>query len=263
MNMVKLQSTLRPARSAVYGVKSNMGGRIIGILLSIALAVTACDTASAAAEPDGTLKQEDRAAQEPVNREFEAEFTSMEIPDEIFERMAGKSYGEDCAVPREELRYLRLSYVGFDGLPHTGEMVANRSIAEALIGIFQKLYEAGYPIERMDLIDNYDGDDVESMEANNTSCFNFRKISGSDKLSKHSRGMAVDVNPLYNPYVKKQEGKLLVEPACSAAYTDRAAVFPHKIEAGDLMVTLFKEAGFSWGGDWKSVKDYQHFEWNE
>lgn len=240
-----------------------MGGRIIGILLSVALAVSACDAVSAAAELNGSMQNRNVMTEETVNQAFEPEFSVTEIPDEVFERMVGNSYREDCSVPREELRYLRLSYRGFDGLSHTGEMIANEAIADSLVEIFRKLYEADYPIERMELIDVYGGDDKASMEDNNTSCFNFRKISGSNKLSKHSQGLAVDLNPLYNPYVKKREGKLLVEPAAAAGYADRTAAFPYKIESGDPALTLFQEAGFSWGGDWRSVKDYQHFEWGE
>ena len=141
-----------------------------------------------------TVKEEDDMA--PV-------FTSEEIPDEVFARMAGKSYKEDCTVPREDLRYLRISCVGADGSPYIGEMVAAADLAEDLLDIFRQLYEAGYPIERMQLIDDYDASDQASMEANNTSCFNFRQIAGSTKLSNHSLGRAVDINPLYNPYVKK------------------------------------------------------------
>lgn len=244
--------------------KAVMGGRIIGILLSIALAVASCDTQAAAA-----FSAEKKTAagggfcQEIRYRDFEPEFTSAEIPDEIFERMAGKSYGEDCTMPREQLRYLRMSYVGFDGLPHTGEMIANEAIAEKLLAIFEALYEEGYPIERMELVDEYDGDDEASMEANNTTCFNFRKIAGSEKLSKHSQGLAVDINPLYNPYVKKKQDGLLVQPASAMDYADRQGTFLHKIEEGDSCLRLFQEYGFSWGGNWKSVKDYQHFEWDE
>lgn len=241
-----------------------MGGQIIGILLSIVLAVASCDAQAAAAWSAGQEPADGSApARESPDMIFEPEFTSTEIPDEVFERMAGKSYGEDCTVPREQLRYLRLSYTGFDGLPHTGEMIANKAIAGQLLEIFEALYEEGYPIERMELIDVYDGDDEASMEANNTSCFNFRKIAGSEKLSKHSLGLAVDINPLYNPYVKKKQEGLLVQPASAAGYADRSAVFLHKIEEGDSCLRLFLEHGFSWGGNWKSVKDYQHFEWEQ
>ena len=108
----------------------------------------------------------------------------------------------------------------------------------------------------MRLVDDYDADDEMSMRDNNSSCFNFRFITHSTKISKHGLGLAVDVNTLYNPYVKGEH----VEPSTAKEYTDRSKNFPYKIERGDLCFRLFAEHGFEWGGDWKSLKDYQHFE---
>lgn len=198
-----------------------------------------------------TVKEEDDMA--PV-------FTSEEIPDEVFARMAGKSYKEDCTVPREDLCYLRISCVGADGSAYIGEMVAAADLAADLLDIFRQLYEAGYPIERMQLIDDYDASDQASMEANNTTCFNFRQIAGSTKLSNHSLGRAVDINPLYNPYVKKTANGTIYDPPVAEAYADRDKDFPYKIDHDDLCYQLFTAHGFTWGGDWNSVKDYQHFE---
>ena len=124
----------------------------------------------------------------------------------------------------------------------------------------QELYKAAYPIERMVLIDEYDADDEASMRANITSAFNFRYASGMKRLSSHSTGMAIDINPLYNPLVKERGGRTLFYPSNAGAYIDRTKCFPYKIEKGDLCVRLFKKYGFSWGGDWKNSKDYQHFE---
>ena len=98
------------------------------------------------------------------------------------------------------------------------------------------------------------------MRANNSSAFNFRYISGTKSLSRHSRGMAVDINPLYNPYVRYRGSRTLVEPANAKPYVDRSKDFPYKIVKGDLCYRLFKKYGFTWGGDWKNSKDYQHFE---
>ena len=142
-----------------------------------------------------------------------------------------------------------------------GEMVCNKAIASDLLVIFQKLYDASYPIERMVLIDSYNADDISSMEANNSSSFNFRFVSGTNKLSKHSEGMAVDINPLYNPYVtKRADGTVVVSPESATPHVNRKKSFQYKICRNDLCVKLFKQHGFSWGGDWKSLKDYQHFE---
>ena len=123
-----------------------------------------------------------------------------------------------------------------------------------------KLYEAGYPIEKIRLVDEYNANDETSMRDNNSSSFNFRFISHTTKVSKHGRGLAVDINTLYNPYVKEVNGKLNIEPATAGEYTDRTKEFPYKIDTEDLCYKLFTEHGFEWGGNWKTVKDYQHFE---
>lgn len=159
-----------------------------------------------------------------------------------------------------EMRLLELSYVDFEGEDQIGVMMCHKTVAIDLIEIFRSLYKARYPIERMELIDVYDGNDEMSMEMNNTSCFNFRKKTGVNELSAHARGLAVDVNPRYNPYVKNRNGVVTVKPETSAEYFDRSAEFPHKIDREDLCYRLFREHGFQWGGTWRSVKDYQHFE---
>jgi len=183
-------------------------------------------------------------------------FTYQPIPMEVQERMKGKSYPEGCPVPMEDLRYARVLHVGFDGETHEGELVVNAKIADAVLEIFKSLYDAGYPIEKMVLIDEYGAIDEASMTDNNSSSFCYRTISGSDKLSYHARGLAVDINPLYNPYVSSQK----LEPAAGAPYVDRAQDNPYFIDEEDLCYQLFTEHGFFWGGHWNSVKDYQHFE---
>lgn len=187
-------------------------------------------------------------------------FTQQEIPDTVFARMVGKSYAEGCTTPREELRYLRVLHYNKEGEELEGELVCHVSIADDLLDIFLELYKAKYPIERIALVDEYDADDEASMLANNTSAFNFRSASGMRRLSKHATGMAIDINPLYNPLVKHREGRTRVYPSNAAPYIDRSRDFPYKIVKGDLCYRLFKEHGFKWGGDWKNSKDYQHFE---
>lgn len=142
----------------------------------------------------------------------------------------------------------------------TGELVVSRLIADDVLDIFKQLYEASYEIEKIRLIDEYDADDEKSMSDNNSSAFNFRYISYSTKLSKHALGLAVDINTLYNPYVKNVDGRRNVEPANAEKYTDRSIEFPHKIDHDDLCYKVFAEHGFEWGGDWEHAKDYQHFE---
>ena len=183
------------------------------------------------------------------------------ISDAVFQRMLGKSYKYDCTVKREDLRYLHIIHYDGEGKEVQGELVCNKLIANDLIEIFKELHKQKYPIERMRLIDDYDGDDERSMQANNTSCFNFRAIAGSKKLSKHSQGLAIDINPLYNPCVRfRKDGKMSVEPMTGRPYTNRNKPFPYKIDKNDLCYRLFTKHGFKWGGDWRSLKDYQHFE---
>lgn len=182
------------------------------------------------------------------------------ITDDIFARMQGKSYKEDCTVPREDLRYVHVLHMGFDGEAKDGELVVNKAIADDVLAIFEELYKADYPIEKVRLVDEYDADDEASMSDNNSSAFNFRFISHTTRISKHGLGMAVDINTRYNPYVKTVNGKLSIEPANGADYVDRSKDFPHKIDHDDLCYKLFTEHGFTWGGDWTHSKDYQHFE---
>lgn len=188
-------------------------------------------------------------------------FYASEIPEEVFARMEGVSYVENEDVALEELRYLCLLYRGFDGETHVGEMVVHESISEAVLAIFQSLYENGYPIEKIRLVDDYGGDDEASMRDNNTSAFNYRRITGSGTLSRHALGLAIDINPLYNPYVENPDGEGYVSPAEGEPYVKREVGQPYQIGGeGDLCLQLFKEWGFEWGGDWTAPKDYQHFE---
>lgn len=201
-----------------------------------------------------------------VNRTgLDAWFRVEEISDAVFARMWLKSWKKDCPLRRSDLRYLKMLHRNADGKPQCGEMVVNASIADKVMGIFRKLYEAGYRIERMVLMDNYGADDETAMRSNNSSSFNFRFVAGSTtKISKHGLGLAVDINTLYNPYVKRRaNGTWHIEPATGKDYAfnrNSRTDIPYKIDHRDLAYRLFTEAGFVWGGDWRSVKDYQHFE---
>lgn len=192
--------------------------------------------------------------------EDESGFWISEIDAATFARMKGKSYKDNCPIPLEDLRYLHVLHKDLNGVTHEGELVCNVYIASDVLEIFRAMFLAGYPIERVRLVDEYNADDETSMRDNNSSCFNFRFISHTTRISKHGLGLAVDINTLYNPYVKTVDGKLIIEPATAVEYTDRSKNFPYKIEKGDLCYKLFTERGFEWGGEWKTVKDYQHFE---
>ena len=187
-------------------------------------------------------------------------FYITEITDDIFARINGKSFKEDCTLPREDLRYLHVLHKDLEGNKHEGEMIVNKRIAEDVLDILKQLYYADYPIEKIRLVDEYNADDEASMEDNNSSAFNFRFISHTTKVSKHGLGLAVDINTLYNPYTKIVDGKRIVEPITGEPYLDRSANFPYKIDENDLCYKLFIKHGFEWGGAWEDRKDYQHFE---
>ncbi len=189
-------------------------------------------------------------------------FTKSEITDEIKARINGLSYKADCTVPYGDLRYLVVSYKDFSGMDRQGELICNKAIADDLLDIFRNLYNAGYRIDKIRLVDEYAADDDLSCLDDNTSCFNYRTVEGSKNLSKHALGLAIDINPFYNPYVTYPGGKIRITPPGSEKYADRSADFPHKIDKNDLAYKEFTAHGFTWGGDWKSLKDYQHFQKN-
>lgn len=184
-------------------------------------------------------------------------FSAAEVPDSVFRIMQGASFREGCPVARADLRYLTVKHFDAAGRERRGELVCHKDVADDLLGIFRELHRARYPIERMRLVDRYGADDVKSMADNNTSAFNYRPIAGTRRLSAHSYGRAVDINPLYNPYVTRG-GR--VSPPQGAPYANRARRSAYRIVRGDLCYRLFRRCGFRWGGDWRNVKDYQHFE---
>ena len=187
-------------------------------------------------------------------------FYITKITDDIFARIEGRSFKDDCTLPRKDLRYLHVLHKDINGEEHEGEMIVNYHIAEDVLEILKELYVNDYPIEKIRLVDEYDADDELSMEDNNSSCFNYRFVSHTTKVSKHGLGLAVDINTLYNPYVKTVNGKRSIEPVNAEPYLDRDADFDYKIEKGDLCYNLFTEHGFEWGGNWVNSKDYQHFQ---
>ncbi|MBQ4404480.1 MAG: M15 family metallopeptidase [Selenomonadaceae bacterium] len=191
---------------------------------------------------------------------MEKKFYVCEIDEKIFARINGKSYKKNCPLPLSELRYLHVLHRNLSGETLEGELICNVRIAEPLTETFMKLYAENYPIEKIRLIDEYDADDELSMRDNNSSCFNFRYVSFTNRISLHGYGMAVDINPLYNPYIKEVDGKKIIAPDNGADYEDRTKNFPYKITEDDLCCRLFAAHGFLWGGrDLPEEKDYQHF----
>lgn len=191
---------------------------------------------------------------------IESLFYVEELNQEIIDRITGKSYKENSDIPYTDLRYIRVLHMGFDELTHIGELIVYKAIAEDVVEIFRELYNIEYPIEKMLLIDEYDADDLKSMADNNSSAFNYRYIEGTARRSVHSDGMAIDINPLYNPYVRIRDGKLEVLPEEASEYVDRTKENRYYIRKDDHSYNAFVSRGFTWGGEWKNSKDYQHFE---
>ena len=190
-------------------------------------------------------------------------FAIQEISDSVWTLMQGKTYQPNPHVKRSDLRYLKVLHWDYDEKTHEGALVCNKLIADKLLDIFRELYAHHYPIQRIRLADEYDADDERQMEDNNTSCFCYRNVPDTKKLSYHARGLAIDINTLYNPYVRyRKDGSMIVQPKNAKPYVDRKKSYRYKIVEGDLCHRLFLKHGFVWGGSWRTMKDYQHFEYH-
>ena len=167
----------------------------------------------------------------------------------------GSSWRPGCPHPVEQLRAVNVSHVGYDGAVHTGRVIVDAAHADRIAAVFRDLYDARFPVERIEPVDRYGSDDQASMRANNTSGFNCRTVAGSSSWSEHAFGRAIDVNPLVNPYVTGST----VDPPEGAPYADRSRTDPGMIHADDAAVRAFAAQGWRWGGYWSGGKDYQHF----
>ena len=191
-------------------------------------------------------------------------FEYNKVSSEMQSQMTGKSYPKSGAkISFSELREVKVKYYDFNGKTRSGTLIVNKKIALKIAKIFYELYQIKYPIQRIKPIDAYDADDTKSMEANNTSAFNYRRVEGSTKLSMHSKGLAIDLNPRINPCIRN--GK--VDPPGGKVYKNRdvskckGKYRKYMIHKGDKVYKIFKKYGFKWGGEWYSLKDYQHFEY--
>jgi poly-gamma-glutamate synthesis protein (capsule biosynthesis protein) len=168
------------------------------------------------------------------------------------------SWRPGCPVPLTDLRYVTVSYVDFGGVARTGELVVNADAAEAMVAVFADLFAARFPIRSMRLVDDFGADDTASMDADNTSAFNCRAVTGGTAWSEHSYGRAIDVDPVENPYVLGRH----VAPDAGVPFASRPDL-PGVIHAGDVVVRAFADVGWEWGGAWSSPIDYQHFSAND
>jgi hypothetical protein len=170
----------------------------------------------------------------------------------------GPSWRPGCPLDPQHLRRVEVTYLGFDSQTHRGDLIVHEDLAAEVVAIFDQLLRLRYPIEKIRRLDNYPGaDDELSMEDNNTSAFNCRDIPGTGRWSPHAFGRAIDLNPLLNPYIDRTGA---FQPKNAAPYLDRNRTDPGVLHAEDPVVRLFTDRGWRWGGDWRTPKDYQHFE---
>jgi poly-gamma-glutamate synthesis protein (capsule biosynthesis protein) len=200
-----------------------------------------------------------------ANQNYTNPFNTLSINKEIKKRMIeGNSFKKGCPVALKDLRYLSIKHLGYDGKDKIGELIVHKDISSNVLKIFDELYKIKYPIYKMELVSKYKGDDWVSIEANNTSAFNCRPITGTkNKWSKHAYGKAIDINPIENPYISKKGTishkdslKYRVRKHKTNTLQDKAILLKE-----DKAVKIFEKYGWKWGGDWYTIKDYQHFEY--
>jgi hypothetical protein len=167
----------------------------------------------------------------------------------------GTTWRPGCPVGRADLRYVTVSFVGFDGRPHTGELVVHERVAAGVVAVFARLYRARFPIEQMRLVTGADLVAHPTGDGNNTAAFVCRAARKQTRWSAHAYGLAVDVNPFQNPYRRGD----LVLPELAGAYLDRADRRPGMIRPGDPVTAAFAALGWTWGGTWRSPRDFMHF----
>jgi D-alanyl-D-alanine carboxypeptidase len=167
----------------------------------------------------------------------------------------GATWSPTCPVRLTDLRYVTVSFRGFDGRPHTGELVVHRRVADQVVSVFARLYRAAFPIEEMRLVTTADLDAHPTGDGNNTAAFVCRAARNQRRWSAHAYGLAVDVNPFQNPYARGD----LVLPELASSYLDRGRVRPGMIRAGDAVTGAFAAIGWTWGGTWRSPTDLMHF----
>ncbi len=222
-------------------------------------AASATQAASAKAVPGFSHRAAPRSR--PVPARLVVPAFSAAVSGPLTPRGVPFSWRPGCPVPPGQLRAIRLSYVGFDGRAHTGQIIVNAGVVRQVIEVFSVLYRARFPISKMEPVDVFRGSDPRSMAADNTSGFNCRYAvgPGPPQWSMHAYGLAIDVNAIQNPYLEPGLG---VQPPAGAAYADRSDIRPGMAYPGGVLVSAFSSAGWGWGGNWAGSPDYQHFSVN-
>lgn len=189
----------------------------------------------------------------PSGEAFESSVGS--VPPDV---LARSTWDPACPVGVEDLAYLTVAHWGFDGVPHTGELLVDARAANEIVEVFSRLYDARFPIEQMRVIRADELDAPPTGDGNITTAFVCRPAVGSTSWSMHAHGLAIDINPFHNPYLKGD----LVLPELASAYTDRDTAKPGMITEGDVVTTAFDDMGWYWGGRWSTLADWMHFSAN-
>ncbi len=188
----------------------------------------------------------------PTMDKFQA---TSELLSERPDVLARSTWAEGCPVAPDALSYLTLAFWGFDEVPHTGEMIVAASEADGVIQVFNRLFDARFPIEEMRVVTPADIDALPTGDGNNTTGYVCRSVTGGSSFSEHAKGLAIDINPFHNPYQRDD----VVLPEQATAYLDRSGGQTGVVTEGDVVHQAFVEIGWEWGGAWQSLKDYQHF----
>ncbi|HZD80440.1 MAG TPA: M15 family metallopeptidase [Actinomycetota bacterium] len=183
------------------------------------------------------------------------------LPPELAAEMRGTTWHPGCPVPLSSLRLLSLRYWGFDGRVHEGPLVVDAAVAQPIVGVFRRLFRARFPIRRLHLAARYrPGHEDPNDRRDWTAAFNCRPVvtpaGAGPIISQHAFGLAIDINPIQNPYVAADG---FVRNHIARAYRDRSRELPGMIHDGDVVVRAFAAIGWGWGGHWSSGKDYMHF----
>ncbi|WP_432535502.1 M15 family metallopeptidase [Kineococcus arenarius] len=223
--------------------------RTVAVLAASALlAAGTSASASGAAPPVGARTRAVAPDPAPSGQPYVSAITAVSAAD------LAASWRPGCPVPPEDLRAVTVTHTDFTGASRLGRIVVHADVAQAVADVFADLYAQRFPIASVRPVEAFGGSDDASMAADNTSGFNCRATTGGTGFSEHSYGTAIDVNPVENPYVRGTT----VLPEAGRSHLDRSPA-PGRITAGDAVVEAFAARGFSWGGDWNSLKDYQHF----
>ena len=217
-------------------------------------------TPTPTATPTPTPTADPFAGLTRVSRPDDERFFYVPLSEQLRTRIVGTSYPENAKnapVTLDDLRYVHVCYVDFDGAEQEGELIVHKLVADDILTVFYALYQAKYPLASVRLVDDFGEafDDNLSMAANNTSAYCCRRVTGSRKFSLHAYGLAVDINPVMNPYVNGRK----VSPEAGADYVDRSLALPGMIDHDDLCYRSFAACGWTWGGDFSGDPDYQHF----